>query len=110
MCQALEASLADRCAAANAAEVASGQQKAAAAKLVQQSIEVLGLVPEQLFPGWLQRLEDQLRASYEQRLKTADKKAVMAQVTAQTVYFRTAPEQYQSSSIHHAASFCSGLY
>lgn len=91
MCQALEASLADRCAAANAVEAASGQQQTAAAKLVQQSIEVLGLVPEQLFPGWLQRLEDQLRASYEQRLKTADKKAVMAQVTAQTVYFQSEP-------------------
>lgn len=81
ICQALDASLADKCAAANTAEASSSRHQAAAARLVQQCIEVLGIAPEQLFPGWVQRLEGQVRASYQQRLKAADRKAVMAQVT-----------------------------
>ncbi len=86
ICQALDASLADKCAAANNAEASSSRQQAAAARLVQQGTEVLGIAPEQLFPGWVQRLEGQVRASYEQRLKAADRKAVMAQVTTQPLY------------------------
>ncbi|KAL0048449.1 hypothetical protein WJX82_003489 [Trebouxia sp. C0006] len=80
ICQALDASLADKCAAANTTEASSSRHQAAAARLVQQCTEVLGIAPEQLFPGWVQRLEGQVRASYEQRLKDADRKAVMAQV------------------------------
>ncbi|DBA69229.1 TPA: hypothetical protein ACH3X2_012976 [Trebouxia sp. C0005] len=80
ICQALDASLADTCAAANSAEGSASRHQAAAARLVQQCTEMLGIAPEQLFPGWVQRLEGQVRASYEQRLKTADRKAVMAQV------------------------------
>lgn len=86
ICQALDASLADKCTAANNAEASSSRHQAAAARLVQQCTEVLGIAPEQLFPGWLQRLEGQVRASYEQRLKDADRKAVMAQVTIQPLF------------------------
>ena len=83
MCQALDASLTDKCSAANKAEASYSRHQAAAASLVQHCIEVLGIAPEQLFPGWVQHLEGQVRASYEQRLKAADRKAVMAQVTTQ---------------------------
>jgi hypothetical protein len=86
ICQALDASLADKCAAANNAEASSSQHQAVAARLVQQCTEVLGIAPEQLFPGWVQRLEGQVRSSYEQRLKAADRKAVMAQVTTQPLF------------------------
>lgn len=90
ICQALDASLADKCAAANGAEASSSGHQAAAARLVQQCTEVLGIAPEQLFPGWVQRLEGQVRASYEQRLKAADRKAVMAQVTTQPLFVQVA--------------------
>lgn len=80
ICQALEASLADSSTAANTAESASQQRQTAVIQLVQQSVSVLGLDPEQLFPGVLQRLKDTFRGDYEQKLKIADKKAIMAQV------------------------------
>ncbi len=80
MCQALEASLHDHAAAANTAESASSQHQAAAIKLLQQSVAVLGIRPEQLFSGLVQRLKDDVRGDYEQQLKAAHRKAVMAQV------------------------------
>ena len=80
MCTALEASLADGSTAAEAAESALSQHKATATKLLQQCVSVLGIAPEQLFPGLVQRLQDEMKEAYEDRLKTAERKAVMAQV------------------------------
>ena len=80
MCTALEATFTETSTAAEAAESALSQHKATAAKLLQQCISVLGIAPEQLFPGLVQRLQDEMREAYEDRLKAAEKKAVMAQV------------------------------
>lgn len=55
------------------------QQQAALKALLQQSVMVLGIAPEDLFEGLVQRLEGTIGAMYEQRLHAASKAATLAQ-------------------------------
>ena len=80
ICSALEATLADSSMDASTAESGASQHRAAAMKLLQQSVTVVEMQPEQLFPGLVQRLQEEMKDLYEDRLKTAEKKAVLAQV------------------------------
>ena len=80
-CKAVKASL-ESCntepAASNGAQV---QQQASLKALLQQSVMLLGIAPEDLFEGLVQRLEGTIGANYEQKLHAAAKVATLAQAS-----------------------------
>lgn len=57
------------------------QQQASLKALLQQSVMVLGIPPEDLFEGLVQRLEGTIGAKYEQKLHAATKVATLAQAS-----------------------------
>ena len=56
-------------------------QQAALKALLQQSVMVLGMAPEDLFEGLIEQLEASISAKYEQKLQAATKEAVLAQAS-----------------------------
>lgn len=56
-------------------------QQEALKALLQQSVVVLGMPPEDLFEGLVERLEARISAKYEQKLQAATKEAVLAQAS-----------------------------
>ena len=80
-CKAVRAVL-ESCSVKDAAssETLIPQQEALKA-LLQQSVMVLGMPPEDLFEGLVERLEARISTKYEQKLQTATKEAVLAQAS-----------------------------
>ena len=80
-CKALKAVL-DGCSAEVSAPIdALVPQQGALKALLQQSVMVLGMAPEDLFEGLVERLEARIAAKYEQELQAATKEAVLAQAS-----------------------------
>lgn len=80
-CKALKAVLESSSAEVTACSDARLPQQAALRALLQQSVMVLGMAPEDLFEGLVERLEASISAKYEQKLQAATKEAVLAQVS-----------------------------
>ena len=57
------------------------QQQAASKAMLQKSIRVLGLAPEDLFEGLVQSIEARIRAKYEEKMQTVKKPARLAQAS-----------------------------
>lgn len=80
-CKAVKAALESSSAEATATSDALVPQQAALKALLQQSVMVLGMAPEDLFEGLVERLEATISAKYEQKLQAATKEAVLAQAS-----------------------------
>lgn len=62
------------------AAAANEQRKLAAVHLLQEAVQAMDLQPESLFPGLVTGLEDRLELQYQERLKAAEMKVIVAQV------------------------------
>lgn len=80
-CKAVKAALESSSAEATATSDALVPQQTALKALLQQSVMVLGVAPEDLFEGLVERLEATISAKYEQKLQAATKEAVLAQAS-----------------------------
>lgn len=65
---------------ASVASDARLQHQAATKALLQQSVKVVGIDPEDLFEGLAQRVENKIRGEYEQKLEDQTRKAILAEV------------------------------
>lgn len=80
-CKAVKAALESSRVDVTATSDALVPQQAALKALLQQSVLVLGVSPEDLFEGLVERLEATISAKYEHKLQAATKEAVLAQAS-----------------------------
>ena len=88
-CKAVNATLESSSAEVSAISVALVPQQAALKALLQQAVMVLGVAPEDLFEGLVERLEATIKTKYDGKLQAAIKEATLAQASlAQHVFLQ----------------------